>query len=119
MTCKQGDIVLVPFQYTDSYVKKKRPALVVSRENSSHLICVMITSTRIRTPYDVEINEDKRTGLLKKSIVRTNKVFTVDQNIVEKKLGFLPEDNLKKAMNAFLSLFLENNDGNKCASSPK
>lgn len=109
MTFERGSIVLVPFQYTDAFVKKKRPALVISnpefQTETGHVVCLMITSRTVRTSFDVIIEDTEDTGLLRKSIVRTNKVFTIDESEIIRQLGVCPEQILKDVMNTFLSIF--------------
>ncbi len=72
-----GDIVLVPFPFTNQAGTKKRPAVVVSKllYNSSHpdLVLMAITS-QIRKSLkidEVEIVEWQKAGLLKPSIYQT------------------------------------------------
>lgn len=77
-----GDVVIVPFPYSDKLAEKRRPALVVSsskfNRTSAYLWVVMITSkTQKPTPDDI-IFDHAKAGLGKPSIVRTSKIATIE-----------------------------------------
>jgi mRNA interferase MazF len=83
-TFERGDIVRVPFPYTDRDARQHRPALVVSRggirDRASLLWVVMITSASNRGwPGDVPLAEGYREmGLPVASTIRTAKIATID-----------------------------------------
>ena len=86
----RGDIVRVPFPYTDRTTTQRRPALVVSAGGVGYnglLIWVaMITSSENRHwPGDVAIDAPgKTTGLPIPSVVRTAKIATIEARVAEK-----------------------------------
>jgi mRNA interferase MazF len=80
---KQGDVIKVPFPYTDSPARKSRPALVISTgtlEKQHGLLWVaMITSAGNRAwPEDVEVSNLKQAGLPYPSVVRSAKIATIE-----------------------------------------
>ena len=83
-TFSQGDVIRVPFPYTDRNTRQHRPALVVSRgalgEPSSLLWVVMITSAANRGwPGDVSLARGyEAAGLPVPSIIRSAKIATVE-----------------------------------------
>jgi mRNA interferase MazF len=82
-TFKQGDVVKVPFPYTDRSTRQSRPALVVSTGDiqSAHelLWVLMITSAENRGwPGDVPVNDLELAGLPAPSVIRTAKIATVE-----------------------------------------
>jgi mRNA interferase MazF len=83
-TFEPGDIVRVPFPYTDRNTRQHRPALVVSRttlgEGGPLLWVLMITSAQNRPwPGDVPLTRGHRAmGLPVPSLVRTTKIATID-----------------------------------------
>ncbi|KKX34171.1 type II toxin-antitoxin system PemK/MazF family toxin [Rhizobium sp. LC145] len=85
---EQGDVVRVPFPYTDRDTRQRRPALVVSNgpigENAALLWVVMITSAENR-PWlgDVRIPDHLKAGLPAPSVVRPVKIVTVEAKHVE------------------------------------
>ncbi|MDP3406836.1 type II toxin-antitoxin system PemK/MazF family toxin [Bosea sp. (in: a-proteobacteria)] len=92
---EQGDVVRVPFPYTDRSTRQHRPALVVSAggigEEQGLLWVVMITSAENRPwPGDVAIDgADEETGLPAPSVVRPCKIATIEARHAQK-LGRLP-----------------------------
>lgn len=77
---KQGTIIYIDFDPSKgSEIKKRRPAVVISRDEyslSSNLIIVCpITSTDKKRPYFVEIDND---ALKKESMVNAKQVYTLD-----------------------------------------
>ena len=79
---KRGDIVVVPFPYSDQLAEKRRPALVVSGHRFSsrtgYLWVVMITSTTHQAlPDDVAL-EHIKAGLSKASVIRVAKIATIE-----------------------------------------
>lgn len=85
---EQGDVVRVPFPYTDRDTRQHRPALVVSSgaigEGAALLWVVMITSAENR-PWtgDVTIPNHTGAGLPAPSVVRPVKIATVEARYVE------------------------------------
>jgi mRNA interferase MazF len=83
-----GDIILVPFPFTDQSITKKRPAVVVSSEAYNHqrpdIIIMAVTSQMRSADYfgDVAISDWRQAGLLKPSVIKP--IFTT----VEKGLIF-------------------------------
>ncbi|NQE04998.1 hypothetical protein C5S32_03910 [ANME-1 cluster archaeon GoMg1] len=91
---EQGDIVLVPFPFTDLSTIKKRPALVVSADwyNKRYRDVVLVAVTSHVPPIldelDYRITEtDFKTGkLYKESIVKLGKVFTIESSLIIKRI---------------------------------
>lgn len=81
---EQGDVIRVPFPYTDRPVRQHRPALVVTSkgtgEHNSLLWVLMITSAENRSwPGDVPFGERyAEAGLPAPSVVRTAKIATIE-----------------------------------------
>ncbi|MBS0571305.1 MAG: type II toxin-antitoxin system PemK/MazF family toxin [Proteobacteria bacterium] len=78
-----GDVVRVPFPYTDRATRQHRPALVVSnaelQQRHGLLWVLMITSAENRGwPGDVVIANLNAAGLPVASVVRTAKIATID-----------------------------------------
>ena len=78
-----GDVVKVPFPYTDRATRQRRPALVVSsgsmEEAHGLLWVLMITSAENRGwSGDVAVTELAKSGLPVASIIRTAKIATIE-----------------------------------------
>ena len=94
---KRGDIVLVPFPFTDFSTLKQRPALVISSDafnrSREDAILVAITSQSNSASkggnYAVKGAEQKRSGLLGAGVVLVGKIITIDQRLIRNKIGTL------------------------------
>lgn len=91
---EQGDVVKVPFPYTDRPIRRYRPALVVSlpaHEQGNGLLWVlMITSASNRGwPGDVAIADPVAVGLPAPSVIRTAKIATIEA-LQATRLGRIP-----------------------------
>jgi mRNA interferase MazF len=99
---RQGDVVAVPFPYTDRATRQRRPALVISTggiEADHGLLWVaMITSAENRGwPADVAIQGLARAGLPAPSIVRPRKIATIEARDAER-LGTVDETVLSRTL---------------------
>lgn len=87
---KQGDVIRVPFPYTDRSTRQHRPALVVSNgaigDGGSLLWVAMITSAENRAwPGDVPFgNLYAQSGLPAPSVVRPCKLATIEARHAER-----------------------------------
>lgn len=95
-----GEVVLVPFPFTDQSGAKKRPAVIVSSSgynaNRRDLVIMAITS-QIRQPLgfgEALIADWQATGLIKPSVLKP--VFTtIEQSLVVRSLGKLAAADLR------------------------
>tara|TARA_R110002094_G_scaffold51068_1_gene62665 strand:- start:15 stop:353 length:339 start_codon:yes stop_codon:yes gene_type:complete len=92
-TFEPGDLVVVPFPFTDSAASKRRPALVIStadfqQANAAVVLAMVTTAKHSRWDGDVKLREWKSAGLPQVSVVRL-KLFTLDARFVLRKLGTL------------------------------
>ena len=92
-TAAPGDVVIVPFPFTDREASKRRPALVCSSKpfnrKAQHLVLAMITtSTHSPWPGDVVLHDLEAAGLPESSVVRW-KLFTLDASLVIRRAGAL------------------------------
>lgn len=52
----KGDVVVVPFPFSDLTAAKRRPALIIAELSGDDLILSQITSHKIIDPYSIEHN---------------------------------------------------------------
>jgi mRNA interferase MazF len=93
-TFEPGDVVKVPFPYTDRPTRQHRPALVIGAGDiaTRHglLWVLMITSAENRPwPSDIEVTDLALAGLPAASVVRTAKIATIEA-VDAQRLGVLP-----------------------------
>ena len=90
----KGDVVVVPFPFSDLALAKRRPALVVAELVGNDRILCQITSQHFRDNYAIGINDvDFEEGSLKRaSNVRPNRLFTADSRIILYRAGHLKSE---------------------------
>jgi mRNA interferase MazF len=95
-----GDVVLVPFPFTDQSGTKKRPAVVVSSHGyniSRRDIVIMAITSQVRTPLgfgEAMVGDWQGAGLVKESVLKP--VFTtIEQGLVLRVMGDLSAADIK------------------------
>jgi mRNA interferase MazF len=83
----KGDIVVLPFPYSDLSVSKRRPAMVLANLKGDDIILCQITSQFVKDDYSITLNNsDFITGSLNKpSNIRPNRLFTAEKSIIVRK----------------------------------
>ncbi len=90
--CEFGDVVLVPFPFTDQTTTKKRPAVVVSsdayhRDRPDVILMAVTSQVRPATCIgEAAVQQWKETGLLKPTVLKLF-LATVEKGLVIRKLG--------------------------------
>ena len=102
-----GSIVLARFPFTDLSGDKRRPALVVSRDDDRRpdLVVCFITSVQRSGPDMGAIPMTAGTGLKVQSVVRFDKVATLDRSVIAGKIGAAPADWLVEHRMVFFGVF--------------
>ncbi len=107
---EQGEIVIVPFPFSDLRSVKKRPVLVLSKKEdnmvSDDIITCGITSNIKESKYSVLIENKNldRGQIPMKSRIKVNKLFTLDKRIVEKSVGKINKETFIRVKKEFLNL---------------
>lgn len=94
---EKWDIILVSFPFTDSKSSKKRPAVIVSPKQyngGDNVIILQISSQKGRHEEDYEIKNWESANLPLPSYIKM-KFATIKKSIIQKKLGRLPEDDIR------------------------
>ena len=102
----KGDVVVVPFPFSDLTHSKRRPALVVAELEADDIILCQVTSQEIRDKYAVSLEEnDFASGILKqKSNIRPNRIFTADYHIILYRAGHLKSDKIKEVTERIINI---------------
>jgi mRNA interferase MazF len=102
-----GSIVLTRFPFTDLSGDKRRPALVVSRDNDRRpdLVVCFITSVPRNGPDMAPLAPSPGTGLKVPSVVRFDKLATLDRSVIAGRLGAAPTDWLAAQSAVFFGVF--------------
>lgn len=101
---KRGTIILTPFPFTDLSGQKVRPALTVSRSDRSGSDVILAFITRFQggpllaTDLLLETThaDFARTGLKTSSVVKLDKLVTIEQSILLGELGSLSDELLRQ-----------------------
>ncbi len=103
MPYKKGDIVLIKFPFTNLQQAKKRPVLVLKDENDlGDFICLQITSKDTQKALLEITKQDLKDGYLKLlSFVKYDKCFTLNSEVVDKKLASIDGDFMSKLKTFF------------------
>ena len=103
----KGDIVVVPFPFSDLKNSKKRPALVAANLEGDDLILCQITSESRNDKYIINLEDtDFVKGKLHiTSTIRPNKLFTADKSIILYKIGFLKNSKIKEVEETLINIF--------------
>lgn len=96
----KGDIVVVPFPFSDLTLSKRRPALVIAPLEGDDIILCQITSQTVKDKYSLSLDDtDFETGNLKQpSNLRPNRIFTADSHIVLYRIGNLKPEKITQAV---------------------
>ena len=94
---KFGDVVLVPFPFTDQTITKQRPAVVISNAAYHHQarldVILLAVTSQLRPVLGIGeaiVQEWKGAGLLKPSVLKPV-ITTIEQRLIIKTLGRLQE----------------------------
>lgn len=105
-----GDVILVPFPFTDQTATKKRPAIVISSKNYNSVrpdIILMAVTSQLRASAafgEVWLTDWEAAGLLKPSAAKPV-LTTIEHSLIIKRLGRLTGsdiDRLKGALSQII-----------------
>ena len=102
----KGDVVVVPFPFSDLSQSKRRPALVVADLEGDDIILCQITSQFNKDSYIITIrDEDFKQGNLRQiSNIRPNRIFTADKSIIIYKVGTLKKNIIGTIINKIIEI---------------
>ena len=102
----KGDIVVIPFPFSDLTQAKKRPALIIAILQGDDVILCQITSQYVKDSYAILFaDEDFTTGTLKqRSYIRPNRIFTADSNIILYQIGHLKPKKMNEVVEKIIAI---------------
>jgi len=108
MNPNPGEIILIPFPFSDLKSNKTRPALVLTKKNEiNDIIIVAITSQPEKNQTTKISNQDLAVGKLPLiSYIRYNKILTVNTQIITRKVAKLNKNKLAELKKNLIN-FLE------------
>jgi len=102
----KGDVVIIPFPFTDLTGSKKRPAFVIADLPGDDIVVCQITSKYKSDPFALLLEaQDFKTGSLPvDSFVRPNKIFTADKNLILSVAGHITESKMNDVVYAVIAI---------------
>ena len=102
----KGDVVIIPFPFTDLSGSKKRPAFVVADLSGDDIIVCQITSKSKSDPLALPVcAHDFFSGNLPlDSFIRPNRIFTADKNSILSVAGHLCETKTNNVINSIIAI---------------
>lgn len=94
----KGDVVVLPFPFSDLSASKKRPAVIVATLPGDDIILCQVTSIDRKDELSISLKEkDFATGKLPvESVIRPSRLFTAEKTIVVYKAGQLAKSKIKE-----------------------
>lgn len=107
MKLVQGDIILIPFPFTNLQSVKTRPSLVVLNDpKTQDVIILPITSKKCSYKEYCITNKHLSKGKLPiTSYIRYNKITTLDISLVRRKVAQVKHNVLEEIINLFKKQF--------------
>ena len=107
MKYKQGEVVLVPFPFTNLSAVKQRPVLILSKDTSGDdVITCGITSNMSEKDNSITITQKNFSSgkLPKTSLIKVDKLFTLEKRIIKKTFGQITPQTLTEVTEMFRGL---------------
>jgi len=101
----KGDVVVVPFPFSNLSGSKRRPALVLTDLRGDDIMICQITSKPANDDIFAQAlkSEDFVSGSLPvDSFIRPLRVFTADKHIVSRKIGKITPERMNKVIDAII-----------------
>jgi mRNA interferase MazF len=87
----KGDIILLPFPFTDLSGGKIRPAVILIVSEDDITVCFLTTQLKLFSEFDISIEPSEMNGLKKTSMIKTNKLATIDKELIIGRIGILED----------------------------
>jgi len=107
MSFSLGEVLLVPVVFSDGSGHKRRPVVIVYDSGDADLLVAPVTSQAARSQRDMQVVNWQRAGLRLPSIVRLEKLATVEKSTVVKKMGRLAPDDWEKVKTVLKQFFAD------------
>jgi mRNA interferase MazF len=102
---RKGDIVLVPFPFTDLTGSKYRPAVVLVANEKDVTLAFLTSQVKWKEVHDLELIPNDTNKLKTASLIRISKLATLDKLLVEGKLGALNTNEIQLLNEGLIALF--------------
>ena len=102
----KGDIVVMPFPFSDLSASKRRPALVLADLPGDDIVLCQITSKNTKDGFAVPLdNSDLLNGNLSvSSNIRPNRLFTADKKLILYTLGRISQSKYEQVVEVIVEM---------------
>jgi len=101
----KGDIVLIPFPFTDLTGSKKRPALILISGYLDVTVSFISTQLHWQETTDLLLQPNSMNGLKRISLLRISKLATIDKSLVLGKLGNINPSEVEELNKKLITIF--------------
>ena len=103
----KGDVVVLPFPYTNFSGTKKRPAVVVASLKGQNIILAQITTNQRNDEDSVNLRKkDFSSGSLSSdSFIMASLIFTADSSRISYRAGKMKSEKIKEVQNKLIEVF--------------
>ena len=103
----KGEVVVLPFSYTDLSSTKKRPALVIATLRGENIILAQITTEERKDEDLISLRKkDFESGFLKQdSFIIPSIIFTAESSTINYKAGKIKSEKIKEVENKLIEIF--------------
>jgi mRNA interferase MazF len=101
----KSDIVLIPFPFSDLSGSKNRPAVLLIESDEDVTVAFITTQLKWSTEFDLLLHPSDLNGLKKISVIRLNKLATIDKELVIGRLGVLDEPSIQLLNRNLIQIF--------------
>jgi len=91
---KKGDIILIPFPFTDLKSSKVRPALVIGSQGGDVIVLFITSAYKGSSEVTVTVAKSDINGLKDDSRIIVSKIATLDKKMILGKLGVVDSRHL-------------------------
>ncbi|MCE2935085.1 MAG: type II toxin-antitoxin system PemK/MazF family toxin [Cyclobacteriaceae bacterium] len=102
---KKGDIVLIPFPFTDLSGAKTRPALVLAVDELDVTVPFVTTQFKWQESWDVKIEPDTENGLKQPSLIKLSQLATLSRDLMLGRIGTISAEALRVVDSTLRKLF--------------
>ena len=105
----KGDIVVLPFPFSNLSTAKRRPALAITNLIGDDIILCQISSQDRIDRYSITLREiDFKEGRLPvTSMIRIDKLFTADKSIIIYKIGSIKQNKMSEVEESIIRMIKE------------
>jgi mRNA interferase MazF len=92
---KKGDIVLIPFPFTDLLGNKIGPAVILIESEYFVTVCFISTQIKYYSDFDFLLYPNESNHLKRESLIRLDKMASIDKELIIGRIGTLNDVEVK------------------------